>query len=68
MVHQATQLLIVRPNGEILVILIVPDVKVVFDFSAYNLFDGDRGTIREAYSAAALIDSGHKLYSSVILN
>jgi uncharacterized protein len=36
----------------------------LFDATVYNLFDGDLGTVREAYTSAALIDSGHKVFAS----
>jgi len=36
----------------------------LFDPTAYGLFDGDKGSLREAYTAGVLIDSGHKLFAS----
>jgi predicted AAA+ superfamily ATPase len=36
----------------------------LFDPAIYNLFGGDRGTLREAYTSAVSIDSGHKLFAA----
>jgi len=35
----------------------------LFDPTVYNLFNGNIGTLREAYTAAASIDSGHQFYA-----